>query len=183
MRKLKLIALIIFIPVAISAQSLDCPAKLKLMNAKAPYSFNNLSKSAQCYTGKKYEFMVPLIQGKDYRIAFYASPIFNNDINFRIIDMNSGSKVLDLPGEVDGAEKGQCVLREYFDTDLNKMVHPYFDFHPSSSTTLKIIIDIASTDKSSETTSSESAFKAPEERQKGCVTVFIQDKKADEIGF
>ena len=110
MRKLKLIALIIFIPVAINAQSLDCPSKLKLMHPKAPYSFNNLSKSAQCYTGKKYEFMLPLIQGKDYRIAFYASPVFNNDINFRIIDMNSGTKVLDLPGEVEGAEKrNQCI--------------------------------------------------------------------------
>ncbi len=182
MRKLKLLALIIFIPVAMNAQSLDCPSKLKLMNAKAPYSFNNLSKSAQCFTGKKYEFMLPLIQGKDYRIAFYASPIFNNDINFRIIDMNSDTKVLDLPGEIEGAEKGKCVLREYYDEELKKMVHPYFDFHPSSSTTLKIIIDIASTDKTSSETD-ESAFKAPEDRQKGCVTVFIQDKKAEEIGF
>lgn len=182
MRKLKLLVLTIFIPVALSAQSLDCPSKLKLMRAKQPYTFNNLSKSAQCFTGKKYEFMLPLIQGKDYRIAFYASPIFNNDINFRIIDMNSGTKVLDLPGETEGGEKGTSVLREYFDAELNKMVHPYFDFHPSSSTTLKIIIDIASTDKKS-TETDESAFKAPEERQKGCVTVFIQDKKAEEIGF
>ncbi len=182
MRKLKLLALIIFIPVAMNAQSLDCPSKLKLMNAKAPYSFNNLSKSAQCFTGKKYEFMLPLMQGKDYRIAFYASPIFNNDINFRIIDMNSGTKVLELPGESDEAAKGKCVLREYFDEDLNKMVHPYFDFHPSSSTTLKIIIDIASTGKTAESTD-EGAFNAPEDRQKGCVTVFIQDKTAEEIGF
>jgi hypothetical protein len=172
MRKLKLLALIIFIPVAINAQSLDCPSKLKLMHAKAPYSFNNLSKSAQCYTGKKYEFMLPLIQGKDYRIAFYASPIFNNDINFRIIDMNSGTKVLDLPGENEGGGKGTSVLREYFDTDLNKMVHPYFDFHPSSSTTLKIIIDIASTDKSSSEATDESAFKAPEDRQKRMCNCF-----------
>jgi len=181
MRKLKLIALLIFIPVAMNAQSLDCPSKLKLMHPVDPYNFNNLSKSAQCYTGKKYEFMLPLMQGKDYRLTFFASPIFNNDITFRIIDMNSGDKVLDLPGEVEGAEKGTCVLREYFDTDLNKMVHPYFDFHPSSSTTLKIIIDIASTDKKKKETGS--AFTAPEERQKGCVTVFIQDKKAEDIGF
>ena len=181
MRKLKLLTLLIFIPVAMNAQSLDCPSKLKLMYPTETYSFNNLSKSAQCYTGKKYEFMLPLMQGKDYRLTFFASPIFNNDITFRIIDMNSGDKVLDLPGETEGSEKGTCVLREYFDTDLNKMVHPYFDFHPSSSTTLKIIIDIASTDKKSNNT--ESAFKAPEERQKGCVTVFIQDKKAEDIGF
>jgi len=181
MRKLKLLTLLIFIPVAMNAQSLDCPSKLKLMHPTTPYNFNNLSKSAQCYTGKKYEFMLPLMKGKDYRLTFFASAIFNNEINFRIIDMNSGEKVLDLPGEVEGAEKGTSVLREYFDTELNKMVHPYFDFHPSSSTTLKIIIEIASTAKKSTTT--ESSFKAPEEREKGCVTVFIQDKKAEDIGF
>lgn len=62
------------------------------------------------------------------------------------------------------------------------MVHPYFDFHPSSSTTLKIIIDIASAGKSA-VNAEENAFKAPEEIQKGCVTVFVQDKTAEEIGF
>lgn len=181
MRKLTLISLLIIFPIALSAQSLDCPSTLKLRKATAPYKFNDLSKSASCFTGRKYEFMLPLIKGKDYRLSFYASPIFNNNINFRIIDMNSGEKVLDMPGDSEEGTKGTAVLRDYFDAKLNKMMHPYFDFFPTSSTTLKIIIDIPSDAKSS--TTSESAFKAPEERKKGCVTVFIQDKKSEDVGF
>ncbi|MDF1551265.1 MAG: hypothetical protein P1P88_25820 [Bacteroidales bacterium] len=181
MRKIKLISLLIIIPVAMAAQSLDCPSTLKLRRSAPPYSFNDLSKSAQCFTGKKYEFMVPLMKGKDYRLTFFASPIFNNDINFRIIDMNSGDKVLDLPGESQSGLKGESVLREYFDQELDKVVHPYFDFYPSSSTTLKIIIEVAGVDEKKNNT--ESSFKAPEERKKGCITVFIQDKKSEEVGF
>lgn len=181
MKKLKLLLLLAFVPVALSAQSLDCPSTLKMRRAASPYTFNNLSKSAQCYTGNKYEFMLPLLQGKDYRLTFFASPVFNNNINFRIIDMNSGQKVLDLPGEVVEPAKGNCVLREYLDTETNKMVHPYFDFYPSSSTTLKIIIDVLPVkgEKKTENT----GFQSPEDKSKGCITVFIQDKKAEDIGF
>lgn len=181
MKKIKLIALLIVIPAAMFAQTLDCPSTLKLRRATSPYSFNDLSKSAQCFSGKTYEFMLPLMKGKDYRLTFFASPVFNNEINFRIIDMNSGDKVLDLPGETPDAKKGDCVLREYFDEATNKMIHPYFDFYPTSSTTLKIIIEIGGEkEKKSE---NESSFKSPEEKTRGCVTVFIQDKKSEEIGF
>jgi len=180
MKKIKLIALLILIPAAMFAQSLDCPSTLNLRRPTSPYSFNDLSKSAQCFSGKTYEFMLPLMKGKDYRLTFFASPVFNNEINFRIIDMNSGAKVLDLPGETPDAKKGECVLREYFDEVTNKMIHPYFDFYPTSSTTLKIIIEIAGKETKTET---ESSFKAPEEKIKGCVTVFIQDKKSEDVGF
>jgi hypothetical protein len=181
MKKIKLIFALIIFPLALAAQSMDCPSTLSLRKATPPFAFNNLSKSAQCVTGKKYEFMVPLIKGKDYRFTFYASPIFNNQINFRIIDMNSGEKVLDLPGEGTSAAKGQSVLREYFDEGLKKMVHPYFDILPNSSTTLKIIIDVLSADTEEKT--DQSSFKAPEERKKGCITVFIQDKVSEDVGF
>ncbi len=129
--------------------------------------------------------MVPLMKGKDYRISFFASPVFNNRITFRIIDTSSGDKVLDLPGEVDEPAKGNCVLREYLDPGLNKMVHPYFDFQPTSSINLKIIIDIASKEKRSDQVANNSggSYKVPEERDKGCITVFIQDKTAEDVGF
>lgn len=181
MKKLKLLTLLlIFLPFFANAQSLDCPSKLGYFKPSKNYNFNNLSKSAQCYTGKKYEFMVPLMKGKDYRFTFFASPIFNNKINFRIIDTGSGEKVLDLPGEVTDATKGSCVLREYYDKGLNKMVHPFFDFQPNSSTTLKIIIDIESKEQKP---GAEGGYDAPEEREKGCITVFIQDRASDNIGF
>ena len=179
MRKLKLIAILIIMPMALIAQSLDCPSTLQLRRATPPYVINDLSKSAQCYTGKKYEFVIPLTKGKDYRLSFYASPIFNNQIKFTIIDMNSGQKVLDLPGESPASAKGECVLREYFDEALNKMVHPFFDFYPSSSTTLKVTIDIAA-EEGSETVT---ATQAPDSKKKGCITVFIQDKKSEDVGF
>lgn len=181
MRKLKLIAILIIVPIALTAQSLDCPSTLQLRKATPPFAFNDLSKSAQCYTGKKYEFVLPLMKGKEYRMSFYASPIFNNKINFRVIDMNSGQKVLDLPGETASSEKGQCALREYFDKEANKMIHPFFDFMPNSSTSLKVIIDIA--EDKAPSTSTEVVSQTPDEKKKGCVTVFIQDKKSEEGGF
>jgi len=177
--KFKIILLLLFIPVTIFAQSLDCPSRLKMRRPTPPFNFNDLSKSAQCLTGKKYEFVLPLTKGKDYRLSFYASPVFNNNIQFRIIDLNSGEKVLDLPGETEGSNKGECVLRAYYDDKINKLVHPHFDFYPSSSTQLKIIIEVASIKQDNV----DSNFNAPETREKGCITVFIQDRKADVIGF
>ena len=94
--------------------------------------------------------------------------------------MNSGQKVLDLPGETASSVKGECVLREYFDDVTNKMVHPFFDFYPNSSTSLKIIIDVAA-EIAAKTT--ENVSQTPDEKKKGCVTIFIQDKKSEEGGF
>ncbi|OQY04780.1 MAG: hypothetical protein B6I20_02405 [Bacteroidetes bacterium 4572_117] len=128
--KFQFIVLILFLSTTIFAQSLDCPSNLKMRHPSPPFGFNDLSKSAQCLTGKKYEFLLPLTKGKDYRISFFASPVFNNNIQFRIIDVNSGKKVFDLPGESEANNKGECVLKAYFDNKLNKLVHPYFDFFP-----------------------------------------------------
>lgn len=177
--KFKIILLLLFIPVTIFAQSLDCPSRLKLRQPTPPYKFNDLSKSAQCLTGKKYEFVLTLTKGKEYRISFFASPVFNNDIKFRIIDVNTGEKVLDLPGETEASAKGECVLKSYFDDKQNKLVHPYFPFFVETSTKLKIIIDVAAAEQEG----SESNFNAPESRKKGCVTVYIQDRKYDSGGF
>ena len=89
MKIFKFILLFILIPAGILAQDLDCPSRLRMRKATPPFKFNSLSKSAQCVTGRKYEFVVPLNAGRDYRISFYASPVFNNNINFRIIDVNT----------------------------------------------------------------------------------------------
>ncbi len=177
--KFKIILLLLFIPVTIFAQSLDCPSRLKMRRPTPPFNFNDLSKSAQCLTGKKYEFVLPLTKGKDYRISFYASPVFNNEIKFRIVDVNSGDKVLDLPGETEASNKGECALRAYYDNKLGKLVHPHFDFYPANSTQIKIIIEVASIEQAE----SNSNLNVPETRNKGCITVFVQDRKAEDIGF
>jgi len=182
MKELTLIVVLLIFSISIAAQNMDCPSTLSSRKATPPFAFNDLSKSAQCVTGKKYEFLVPLMKGKDYRFTFFASPIFNNQVNFRIIDMNTNEKVLDLPGESTNAAKGMSVLREYFDENSKKMVHPYFDFAPNGATTLKIIIEVLSAEEDKPATD-QSSFKAPEDRKKGCITVFIQDKISEDVGF
>jgi hypothetical protein len=179
--KFKIILLLLFIPLNIFAQSLDCSSRLKMRQPTPPYKFNDLSKSAQCLTGKTYEFVLTLTKGKEYRMSFFASPVFNNDIQFRIIDLNTNQKVLDLPGETEASSKGECVLKSYFDDKQNKLVHPFFTFYPESSTQFKIIIKVASSENANDAESSN--FNAPETRKKGCVTVYIQDRKAEDTGF
>jgi hypothetical protein len=185
MKSIKLIIIALLFPVALAAQGLDCPSKLASRRVTSPFKFNDLSKSAQCVSGKKYEFMVPLMSGKDYRFTFYADPVFNNQVNFRIFDMSSNKVVLDLPGESADLAKGTCALREYFDNTLRKSVYPYFDIVPTNATTLKIIIDVLAPAPVTGTSdaSDQGSFKAPEEKKKGCITVFIQDKPSDEGGF
>ena len=180
MKILKLAILILLIPLWVSAQSLNCPSTLNMRVATSPFKFNNLSKSAQCLTGKKYEFVLTLNQGKDYRLSFFASPIFNNDIKFKVIDLNTNNVVLDLKGqplETEENVKGVYALKAYFDDKKGKEIHPYFDIFLTSTTQLKIMIDVASLNKKSENVN------AYEERKRGCITVFIQDRKAEEVGF
>ncbi len=181
MKKLKLLTLLVLLySFSVFSQSIDCASKVKSILPSRSFTFNEASKSATCVTGKKYEFMLPLVKGKDYRISFFASSIFNNKINFRIIDTNSGEKVLDLPGMVDDPKKGTCVLGEYLDKIQNRMVHPYFDFHPSASTTLKIIIDIA---EKEQIKTDDGGYDMPKDTDKGCITVYIQDRKTEADGF
>ena len=176
MKILKLTILVFLIPLWVSAQSLNCPSTLSLRTATPPFHFNNLSKSAQCLTGKNYEFVLTLNQGKDYRFSFFASPIFNNNIKFKVIDLNTNNTVLDLPGETEENLKGEAALKAYFDDKKGKEIHPYFDIYLTTTTQLKIMIDVASLNKKQ----SETGY---EERKKGCITVFIQDRKAETTGF
>jgi hypothetical protein len=83
--KFKIILLLLFIPLNIFAQSLDCSSRLKMRQPTPPYKFNDLSKSAQCLTGKTYEFVLTLTKGKEYRMSFFASPVFNNDIQWPVV--------------------------------------------------------------------------------------------------
>ncbi len=184
MEKLKLLSLLMLLysfTVNVNAQSVDCSGKISHYLPSRSFTVNESSKSAVCVTGKKYEFMLSLLKGKDYRISFFASPVFDRKINFRIIDVNSGKKVLDLPGETEDAKRGSCVLVEYYDKDRNAMVHPFFDFLSSAATTLKIIIDIAPKEQTNQTSSTSGGDIA--NVAKGCITVFIQDRVAQEDGF
>ncbi len=158
------------------AQKLNCQRTLDLRYPTKTFKIDQLSRSAACYTGRKYEFILPLNQKYDYRLMFYASPVFNNDMKFTILDQNTGEKVMELKGESETGNKGTCVLKDYFDDGTGASVHPFFDFFPQSSTTLRIIIDITSIEQEAPATK---GYIPPEVRQKGCVTVFIQYKEKE----
>ncbi len=164
----------------IHAQKMDCISILKYRQASPPFQFSNLSKSAECTSGNTYEYVIPLDKGKEYRLSFFASSIFNNKIKFRIINLNTLEKVLDLDGESEPG--GISALGDYFNDKINKIEHPHFDFHPTSSTTLKVIIDIPDIElvkKLDETWES----KAEKDTISGCITVFIQYKNVGDFGF
>ncbi len=174
---LKITTIILLIPLWVSAQTLNCPSTLKMRRATAPYKFNSLSKSAQCLTGKNYDFILTLYQGRDYRLSFFASAVFNNNIIFKLVNLKTNETILDLPGEIkdeygDSNKKTALVGK----TDRNgRVIHPHFDIIPEYTTQFKVMINVASTGKKTST--------GYEDRKRGCITVFIQDKKAEAIGF
>jgi len=170
MKKAKiLIALLLTLPL-LSFSQIDCSGVLKSLVPEDGFQLHSLSKGAPCISGHTYEFLVPVQEGYEYRFIFYASPVFNNDLAFQIIDQNqaAGSNiVMDLPGKLPNGQlpkKNQTVLQAYYDEGLAREVHPYFTIYPQSSTTLKIVIDI----------------NEKVDLIKGCVTVVILDK---EFGF
>ncbi len=183
-------------PFAADAQ--NCSSFLTMRKPEAPYRYNTASKSATCFSGKKYEFVLPLTAGTDYRIKFFASPVFNNDIQVKIVDLSSGEAVVDLPGcPPDGQEprKGNTCIQDYSDAKTGKLIHPYFDFNPQQSTSLKIMIEIKdhieyteeyTYDEWGNSTGSVKKPIIPEggiEQVKGCFTVYIADKPSEQFGL
>jgi membrane-anchored protein YejM (alkaline phosphatase superfamily) len=133
------------------------------------YKVDSQSKSATCETGKIYKLVLTLTQGKEYRLSFFASAIFDNKITFKIIDKSSNAVQVDLPGESANNEKGTAVLRPYLQN--GKMEHPYFSFLPENTTNLEIIIEVKAIEKTGA------------DPERGCVGVFLQNKTVENIGF
>lgn len=171
--KYKTLIFAILIPIFVAAQG-DCSKFFQFRKPEAPFEYNDQSKGAVCVTGNTYEFIVPLTKGKDYRLKFYAAPIFNNKITFKIIDESSHEVILDLPGQSNSERKGTQVLKDYYDEDTEKMTHPFFDFFPVTSTNLKIIIDVHPATGQDEHENPN--YKVPEKKNRGCITVVILDK-------
>jgi hypothetical protein len=167
MKKIKLtIVLVLLVPLFASAQ-IDCSEKIKTLVPELPYEINSLSKSATCVSGRTYEFVIPLSVGYEYRFVFYAGSAFNNDIHFKIIDMNSNKELINLPGKSETGAKGTCVLMPYFDEKIYKEIYPHFDFLPATTTNFKIIISVDE----------------KPELIKGCISVVILDKEFKEGSF
>ncbi len=177
--KITLLALIMQLPLWTSAQG-DCSDFFKYRRPESPYQYNDQSSSAMCVTGNNYEFILPLNKGRDFRLKFYAGAVFNNRVNFKIIDQSTHETVLDLPGESANNEEGTAVLRDFWDEDSNKDIHPYFDFFPVTSTTLKIIIEVLPKPQSSE---GDPNVKKQLKQDRGCITVVVLDKPSPKSSF
>ncbi len=142
MKKAKILLAIFFVTPFLAAAQLDCSGFLSSLKIDPPYKLNSLSKSAVCVSGRTYEFVIPLSVGFEYRFIFYASSVFNSDIKFKIVDLNNNNEVINLPGKSETGAKGTSVLMPYFDQKLYIEIHPYFDFIPTTTTSLKIIIEV-----------------------------------------
>mgnify|MGYP005839384931 CR=1 FL=1 len=178
--KFQFILIIALMPLFAFAQG-DCSSFFKFRNPEPPYEYNDQSKGAVCVSGNTYEFKLPLTKGKDYRLKFYAAPVFNNRINVKIIDESSHETIMDLPGASNSGRPGTAVLQPYYDEDTGKTIHPYFDFFPVTSTNLKIIIEVLPAPGQQQ--HEDPTRKMPEKKLRGCITVVVLDKPSLNSSF
>jgi len=200
-----LLVVLVALPMGLQAQT-TCADQMKMRKPMQPYRYNTSSKSAMCQTGRKYEFVLPITKGLDYRIQFFASTVFNNNIDVKIIDMSTGETVIDVPGKLKDDEPKspqQTALQDFMDEKKGgKIIHPFFDFTPVSSTSLKIMLDVKEVEVPQETVSEynysyddydqprqqaqpaqEEGYAVPVEKIKGCVSVYVIDKETEEDSF
>jgi len=159
--------LLLLLAFAVGLRAQNCSNFIAYQSPSFPYKFNSQSKSATCESGKTYKFVVTMQSDRDYKFAFYASAVFNNEINFKVIDQSSNKAVLDIPGKRSG-ENGKSALEPQVFAD-HEGDYPSFDFHPQSAITVQIEIAIQKNEK--------------EDVKRGCVGVLIQEKKSDQVGF
>jgi hypothetical protein len=159
---------------------MDCASTIKYRYTDPPFVFNEQSKSAICYSGQKYEYDIYLLSNIEYRFSFFASSVFNNNIRFKIINKSTGELLLDLPGEAAG-NNTSAILQDYYDKKQNKFVHPYYDINPEKDSQYKVIVEVGDLKQSNEL--SNSVVKINPDQLKGCVTIFLQSKNADQYGF
>lgn len=193
------LAMSAMLPAMASAQ--NCADFLSFRKAEKPWRYNTASKSATCFSGKKYEFVLPLAKGNEYRIQFFASPVFNNEVQVKIVDLNSNQVVIDLPGalpeEQGEPKKGQTCLQDYLEKENPRtMAHPFFDFAPAQPTSLKIMIEVKEHsnvtfveqqdwDENGELITKKIPVtkEGGPETVKGCFTVYVIDKPTDVSDF
>ena len=159
---------------------MDCASTLRYRYTEPPFVFNEQSRSAVCYTGQKYEYKVFLLSNTEYRFSFFASSIFNNNIRFKIVNISTGELMLDLPGEAAG-NSTSAILQDYYDKKQNKFVHPYYDIFPETDSQYQVIVEVG--ELKPETGSNSSTIIIDPYQKKGCVTIFVQSKNAEQFGF
>ena len=141
--KLSITLLLLLACVNLIAQPIDCAPILDFRHPDPSFTRSEHSQSVQGFTGEKYEFLVPVEPGEQYRFTFFVSAILTREIHFKIEDVKSGQVLLDLPGTTKENKRNECVLATYFDELYNKTRYPFFDFNPKATTTYKVTVNIA----------------------------------------
>ncbi|PIE86268.1 MAG: hypothetical protein CSA05_01390 [Bacteroidia bacterium] len=150
--------------------SQNCSNFIGYTNSVYPWKYNSQSKSATCQTGRTYKFIVTFNKGREYKISFYASSIFDNRMNFKITDESSGEVFVDKPGETELDSKKGSVLMAPMDMDTGEQLdYPSFSFIPLNTLRLQIEIDIE------KFLDDEGA----EDKRRGCIGVLIYEKKLE----
>jgi len=164
----------------INAQDDESISSNAMRIPKASYKLDEQSKTALCYAGKNYEYIIKIEKDMEYNFSFFASSVFNNQINFKLINNRTSEILINLPGA--SSDKNQMsLLEEYYDNKLKKMVHPSFDVNSKKGAELKLIIDILPVENY--TALLYNTFQTNSNPAKGYVTVFIQSKPAEIKGF
>lgn len=181
------LAISLIFVVSLSSQTLDCGSLLAIRKSTDSYKFDPSTMSLQCITGKSYDIPLILSPGKEYRISFFAGSVFDNIMNFRIVDTETGETLLDIPGENESMKKGTCALRPYYDYASGNLIYPYFEFFPEKKMNLKVIIDIPEyryrlkINEADPELGIEERFEEITERRRGCISLFIQQRDTDVI--
>jgi len=148
-----------------------------IMKQVDPYfSKDELSKSAICFAGNTYEYDLKLEKDRDYRISFFASSVFNNQVNFRMINTLNSKELINLPGTSSDIYQ-RPILEEYSDNSPKKRTHPYCTVKTKTNAEVKIIIGISPLDELM--SNGYSDFQAYSNPTKGCVTIFVQSKPSE----
>ena len=173
MKKIK-IQLLVLVALLVSNFTFaqNCDVFMNKLRASAPWEISSYSITRSCTTGNNYAHDIVFMEGIDYRLMFYASSNFNNDLHFIIENADTREELINVPG-VDDADThifGKCALHpvvKHID-DYNEF-HPYFDFKIKGSTKIRIIVKV-----------NEFKEYGHVVEKSGCIKILVLQKKSAE---
>ncbi len=172
MKKIISLSILIVLFVSLQAQ-IDCSKQSATFYITDGYIKSDISTSEVVKSGEIYNFMIPLKAGKEYRLYFMASSVFNNRINIKIIERSSNQIVIDTYYKKTqddwGDDYDQKLLKTEWNEEDNKMEQPHIDLEPVTSTNIVIIIDVLEAEK--EITSDKI------KKLRGCFSIIVLEKK------
>lgn len=177
MKKLIFILIVVIYTTNVFSQNTDCSNIFNYRKTDKGYTLNHQSKSALCKSNASYEFTIVLEKNIRYKLSFFASSVFNNDMRFTLKDSLTKKVLLDLPGKTETSNKGETVLSAYFDKYSNKMIHPSFEFFSTERSVINVYIKIPEfkTKETKYSLEGEIMYIYTTLDVSGCVSMFLQE--------